>query len=588
MHFLRSFVLHSVIFRYLFLVVLTSTAYYPTLFQTARADQFGYLYQTKDRHDLYSLTLGCYALNRDVEGDIHFFRPVLYLLLGLERWTISELNPFGWQAVSLCLHLAVVLLLYRYLQIWNGSRSWLAFLIAAFFGVQYASMELVAWHHLSGYVLFCVLFLGVCCLLARSAERVTRARQAALLLLLLVSAFTLEIGNILSVLVAAYMLGFNRMRSRNPGLERGMEQQTGAFPPLAIAAALAVPVLYTAANLGDQYHRYGHLVAGPAREGSLSLQEGLLGLFSAASLWLKSGFLPSKIDLGTGARMVIVAIHPTLSAELAFQLGLAMIALAAFVLLCTRAIRENFHLHRTLLGVLALTFGVGYAAVLVFLRAGPRGLESALRGSSYYAYIFNLAALVFLASLVDLRNLALAQSRWFRYAPDLCLAGTLAVIASISACRLYLQGEAAALRAKPTRIMVEQILRLQRASGDPKNFTFGVAFDHPGEMFLPNVREGGDRLQPLTASQVFFPHHYSRVHPRFFLWRRCPGFDVVTFGGRVLGIPDRAWPLDFEHFSVQDERRCLVGATLAEVEDLIARQRGKVRKESLTKALTVH
>src|SRR5262249_20372732 len=161
---------------------------------------------------------------------------------------------------------------------------------------------------------FCVLLMGVLCLLAAGTETVSRARQAALVLLLLLAAFTLELGNVLAVLVAGYMLCVNRVRSR----------WSSPFHALTLAATLLVPVVYTAANLADQYVHYGRaFVAGPAHEGCLSLPAGLARMASAIRLWFCASFLPAKIDLDVNNRMSIIAIHHTLSRPLALQVGIA-------------------------------------------------------------------------------------------------------------------------------------------------------------------------------------------------------------------------------------------------------------------------
>jgi hypothetical protein len=541
--------------KYVFLVLVVTCAYYPSLFQAARADQFVYLYTTKDKTDLYSLTLGTYSWNREIGGDIHFFRPLLFVLLGSERWAFSGCNFFAWQLTNLLLHLTVVVLLFRLLQTWHGRDSWLALVTAAFFGVQYASMELVAWHHLSGYLLFCVLFMGVFCTLAGTTQTVSRWRQAALVLLLLLAAFTLELGNVLAVLVAGYLFAINLVRRPGPR----------PFHGLTVLAALLVPLVYTVANLADQTYRCGHaFTAGPAHEGCLSPAAGLAGMASAVRLWSLAGFLPSKIDLGVDSRMSIVAIHHTFSGSLALQAGVALLALVAFLVLLGMTLRHGLPSQRVLLGLLALLFGLVFTAVIVFLRAGPRGLHPALGGNSYYAYLFNLPILIFLASLVDLGEWPSGSSNGPKRLGHVVLGTALAALALTSAWRVHAQGRAEAAWARPTLVLVEQIRRLQKAQDD--DFTFCVAPDHPGERELPYVGNDPSDGHPLTVAQVLFPYAYTRTNPKFVLWKRYHGFDVVTCNGRVFGIPPNAWPADLPHISPEEEARCIIGATPQEVE----------------------
>jgi hypothetical protein len=559
------------------LLLVVAAAHYPSLFQAARADQWVYLFTTKDKNDLYSLTIGTYSWNREIGGDIHFFRPVLFFLLGLERWAFSPGDFFAWQLVNLVLHLAVVLQLFCLLRTWYGPQSVLALVAAAFFGVQYTSMELVAWHHLSGYLLFCVLLISVCLLLARPREKCSRFSQSVLVLLLFLAAFTLELGNILAVLVALFMLCVNFARQRSSAPSAGeceVPAPTGRFHGLAILGALAVPVVYTAANVADQYYRYGQTLAGPTHEGRLPLLTGLAGMAWASRLWFETGLLPSKIDLGVDSRMSIVTIRDALTPALALQLSIALTALGAFLVVLGGALRRKPDVRRMLLGAAALLFALSYCAVLVFLRAGPRGLYGALQSNSYYAYIFNLSTLVFLSSLVDLRVPALAMRKWSGRLPRVVLGIALAATAVLSGWRVYAQGRAEAQWCKPTLMLVEQIRRLQKANGD-NDFTFCVAPDDPGERELPYVgqsKSGGGRA--LTASEILFPGSYTHVNPKYYLWGRYHGFDLVTFNGRVVGIPVHAWPANLARFSPREGARCLTGATAQEVEQGIDRLRG--------------
>ena len=118
---------------YLGMAALVIAFYHPCLKLVARADQLVYLFHTSDiKDDLHQLTLGSYAFNRDRNGDSHFFRPALYLWLGLERWMFG-FNFSSWQAASLALHLGVTLGLLHLFRRWFGERSALAFVLAGFF-----------------------------------------------------------------------------------------------------------------------------------------------------------------------------------------------------------------------------------------------------------------------------------------------------------------------------------------------------------------------------------------------------------------------------------------------------------------------
>src|SRR5262249_37668491 len=114
-----------------------------SLGQAARAEQFIYLFLTSDKTNLWSLMVGSYALNRDplMPGDELLFRPVLYALLGLEKWLFGY-NFHLWQSVSLLLHLGICYLMYRILREVHRAGI-LPFLLTVLFGVLYTAMEMV-------------------------------------------------------------------------------------------------------------------------------------------------------------------------------------------------------------------------------------------------------------------------------------------------------------------------------------------------------------------------------------------------------------------------------------------------------------
>src|SRR5262249_19293158 len=130
-----------------------------SLGHAARSDQLYYLFVTSSKTDLWSLTVGSYALNRDplMPGDELLFRPVLYSLLGFEKWLFGY-NFHLWQLASLLLHLGNCYLMYRILREVH-KEGIVPFLLTLMFGVLYTAMEMVIWHHMSGYLLFCLLFL---------------------------------------------------------------------------------------------------------------------------------------------------------------------------------------------------------------------------------------------------------------------------------------------------------------------------------------------------------------------------------------------------------------------------------------------
>ncbi|MGL4550535.1 MAG: hypothetical protein ACRC33_05060 [Gemmataceae bacterium] len=190
----------------LLIAALVCLAYRPSLGHVPRADQWWYLLQTAHQDDFGSLIARTYSYNRTVsQGDYGLFRPVLFALLSAE--TAAFGHDFAkWQAVGIALHLAVVGLLLTLAG--RLGVGWLGYAAALFFALNFALVEMVMWSHINGYMLFVALELGAMILafdlLTRPADR-PRPRLTAAWGLLLVAAFTYEIGQFFAVAVGAVL-----------------------------------------------------------------------------------------------------------------------------------------------------------------------------------------------------------------------------------------------------------------------------------------------------------------------------------------------------------------------------------------------
>lgn len=85
------------------------------------------------------------------QSDTLFYRPLMFALLGLEKW-LFEAHHIPWQVVNLLLHLAVVFCLYRLLlKIKPNIYAWL---LTFLFSVWFIFLEIVIWSHIGMYLLF--------------------------------------------------------------------------------------------------------------------------------------------------------------------------------------------------------------------------------------------------------------------------------------------------------------------------------------------------------------------------------------------------------------------------------------------------
>lgn len=182
------------------LLLLVGWAYAPSLLHLPRHDQVAYWAETAHKEDLYSLTVGSYALNRGRlfnPVDDLLFRPFLYFFLGLEKWLFGHHFPL-WQATGIILHMLCVWRLWRLLDVIRPGV--IAFYMSAFFALLLVNVEMVIWQNINAYIIACILFLWALqniALFLRSGARDKR-RLFVSVCVLIMAAFFYEVAAVFS------------------------------------------------------------------------------------------------------------------------------------------------------------------------------------------------------------------------------------------------------------------------------------------------------------------------------------------------------------------------------------------------------
>ncbi|MCS7045739.1 MAG: hypothetical protein NZO58_05240, partial [Gemmataceae bacterium] len=449
------------------LLLAVGIAYWPSLDHVPRADQWAYLLDTRLCRSFGELWTESYSYNRVRvvgPGDVDLFRPVLFTLLAIEKHLFGN-NFWPSQAVGLVLHGTVVVLLFVLLRRVHrlgseagtpashpplaapkieqppcNTRAWqvLPHAVTAFFALNFASMELVVWAHLHGYLLFLALVLTALLMLLRlgscapASRRADGLQLAVLWVVLALAAFTYELGQFFAVLVGLVLAGRQFGWWIKPAVARVATDDVGGFganvrprawPAAAVTFACFAAILpiYQAVNRWDRHiHRERFAEEGlPEQIAAKALSFDTLEhsgrfiaftsvqpFFPSATGWWYQG---ERIHIQEPVYGWVKYVRPNA------KLLVSYLTAAAFVGLTVAGLwRWRTSLRHPVAPVLLLTaalYGL-YLSITVLGRMNLRPSRFVLCSNSYYTYV----ALLFLAIMASAswQALSRASSRWRR------------------------------------------------------------------------------------------------------------------------------------------------------------------------------
>ncbi len=442
-------------FNALFLIGLLSAvwiAYWPSLEHVPRADQWAYLVDTRNCESLSDLWTKSYSYNRVRAvgpGDTDLFRPILFALLCLEKYCFGN-NFVPSQALGVALHGTIIVLLFFLLQrvarrstaaAWPLGFRLLPHAVTAFFALNFASMELVVWAHLHGYLLFLVFVLGAFLLISPSApgsddtdrtnaRRSVAFRLTACWLLTFLSAFTYELGQFLAVILTG-ILGVALWRS-------------GKAAALRIGLCfLLIVAIYQATNAWDRGVHRGQFPEEDLQEQILHKVVSL-DTFEHAGRFLAfttvQPFFPSvtgwwyqgeRIHIQEPVFSWIKYVQPNLKLAISYAVALLFFGLSLWG--AWRLGRDGLRSFDPVLIAALGMFGL-YAAITVLGRMNMRPSHFVLCSNSYYTYLSLLFFLV--AAFAVWQQVPLSSARWAKIAWPSLAAG-LIFLACYSSGRIY-------------------------------------------------------------------------------------------------------------------------------------------------------
>jgi hypothetical protein len=552
---------HRTVVLVLFSIVFST--YHHALKHPPRDDHWAFLLDTVHEERFIPLLLQTYTYNRTREigpGDYLLFRPGLFALLSAGKAFFGT-NYAYWQGFGIALHCAVVWVFLRIL-LWlhqgypggsptiNRLRLILAYLLALFFAVNFAGTEMVIWCHIHGYLLFVLLVLSSLLLLLNelcgsSLPSSRNWRVAGAFVLLLLAAFTYEIGSVYAVCVGAVLALVSAGRHK---VRRGLLL-------FALFGAI-LPVYRTVDWLDQRSHPDTRAdvnvatVLDHARWGPTIDHTRRYALFT-----LCQPFFPSCTEWGFENRLNIPEWGATPQAYwrpepllvISYVVGLAGAWLVVGQL--GRVLADRRGCSAAIFLLLPASLILLHLGIIVLGRMNLRPDEMPLARNSYYAYtpfLFLLLGLYYFwvrAPLMPTRATTVAL---------VVLLGGLGVLSWSSARKVSNMTEQIRLAYRPLRNHINCLRTLiDLHCRDPK---FGVSFD-------PEFFYTLDFIHGVSELEILFCRYLDHEHPTHVICGNGAGCCVLTaeeycalYGGpRYRVLPTFVQPgTDFMVFRHQD------------------------------------
>ena len=482
------------------LAVLIGAAYWPSLWHVARGDQLNYLAELSLRHGFMDTVFGTLDINRTrvfAPGDPIAFRPLLFLILGLQKY-IFGYGFMGWQIVALMVHLFVCGALYALLYRIRGGLF--ALLGAGMFALAPVNIEPVTWHHITPYLLFagCALMALRNLYSAEQDDAKAGFHAAAAVGWMLPAVFLYEAGIWYTLCMGVFLF---------------LRGWRGAAYGMA-----ALVVLYFGTDAADLFARHA-FAALQADEVSFH-GSFLLTLTNMALLgkwFLSAFFFLGATDLIPVTRMMVrpdvVGWAWPWGQPISFSLGLGIAAfMAAAVVLCKNALRRGIGRNGAML-VLCFILMAGYLAAIAVGRVNAQGAFG-MRVGLYYPYNFLTLVLVTFA-LVSSGGGTMPDklSDKLVKAFGACIIAVVVVSYAVMSYRVTAQ---MAHDHRQNRIFLAQLDRYVKAHEKEPGFSFYIGPEYPGNYTADWVRRRGDAPGRLyTVAEALYFSQFTRDHPKY-------------------------------------------------------------------------
>jgi hypothetical protein len=494
---------HPHFLYFILLAVLTTVVYWPSLFHAGRADHIIYLAETAQQTTWWQTTVTTFDLNRTSQyspGDEKLFRPLFYFIIGNERFFFGY-NFFYWQLCALLAHLLVVWQLSRLLtRIYPGFSAWL---LAAFFSLMCMNVEMITWHHITGYLVFVSLLLAACDTLFTLLilKKTTPQNLATAWISLCLASFIFELGVLATLLCA---IAFRLQPDKN--LKK------------FAAILLIIPAVYALLNgisLLTRKISLDTLVQG-SLNATKPLWQILIAPFEFIAWWLTSAIFPSAFHLRIGPRTVIAKENSLvfLGNPQDWSIWCALLLFVLILILLFKGLNRAFLKERSFFLFILLGISGGFACQ-ASVRSITTDTWDALRINLYYIYLFWPFFILAFFSMLDFDKLA--RYKWLQFMRATILS-LLLLLTGHNALQTFYINYLRAHKDAPVIYMIKAIESLIQNKGNEPDFSFFIANDFPGNHVRENIPQRG-KTETVTksAAELLYPQYFTRENPKYLL-----------------------------------------------------------------------
>lgn len=495
-------------FYFIIIALLNLLAYGPSFSDPPRSDQIVYLGNTAGQSDWYSLAVKNYAYNRTPQiyantKDDSLFRPVVYFLLGSQRWAFGYKFLY-WQIFSFILHLAVLWLFLRLLLKIHPGRG--AFFLTALFSLIPANNDMISWHHINSYLV------SIICLLVVlnkiwplfCHDRISWPTVLLVTCVMSIASLTYEVCVPFSLVFALYIAsrGFKidpSTRLRNIG--------QGLFASLA-AVLFAVFNHLDSISRGSKHFMTSAILFDPHYWIS-----GLNQSIPASFWWIYTGAFATQIKIFPYQRTIILPYYAFAGAgPISFDLyGLVSVGISTgLLILYCFFLKKAFQAQHIKRGILPISLMVMMVITVSIGRLSYGEPYLKLAESSYTGYLFWLLILIAGYSIFPFSSLRgheiLRRAAW----PLLTAAITLNFILTLDVNLRRSQ------RMDFQKALLAETQSLIAQHGARKNFSFNVSDsvkDHVYGDWIART-EDPSRLGYVYL-QLLYPSQYTDENPQF-------------------------------------------------------------------------